>query len=328
MHHVLTVGDVHATVSELDDCQALIDFVYQIAKTRDCSILFLGDLYDKHDAMSVRVMSFWRQAIKKLDKVSNVPVEIVLGNHDQSNTVDNHPNALEAHYEGALVHDSAHDCTSDGIAYLPYQKDVDTFLIQAKILYDKGAKTLICHQTFDGSQYENGFYAEDSVPIDGIVSKFDKVISGHIHLRQSFANIHYVGSPRWRTKSDAGISKFIDLWRVEDSVFTHVEAFDTSAVCRQIFVIKDTPEEPLDETKYNPTKDLVHVAVHGPETYCKEKVLKLRSLGFVARAFRTRAQVSKVRESDGIDVAWKKFCEGYRAPNGTPISTLIAMSGM
>jgi DNA repair exonuclease SbcCD nuclease subunit len=68
---------------------------------------------------------------------------------------------------------------------------------------------LFCHQTFDGSQLENGFYAPEGANPD-CVKHLSRVIVGHIHSSQSVGeNIWYPGTPFQQSFSEAGQKKAI-----------------------------------------------------------------------------------------------------------------------
>jgi len=50
----------------------------------------------------------------------------------------------------------------------------------------------LCHQTFDGAKFSEGFYTTDG--IDSSLIKTDLIISGHIHIEQRWANVYYPGT--------------------------------------------------------------------------------------------------------------------------------------
>src|SRR5208282_3433609 len=68
---------------------------------------------------------------------------------------------------------------------------------------------LLCHQTFEGSQFENGFYAPEGVDQTLIPQKV--VISGHIHNRQTVGKVTYIGTPRAVTANEANQDKGISI---------------------------------------------------------------------------------------------------------------------
>jgi DNA repair exonuclease SbcCD nuclease subunit len=129
------------------------------------------------------------------------------------------------------------------MAYLPYIHDNDEFIRIANELHQH-SHTLICHATFDGAEYENGFYAPDG--IDQYKLNYKCIISGHVHKQADLGKVWYPGTPRWLTSSDANEEK--GIWIVE-----HTESEDpgfeatirsTYNICMPIVNIQWTEGEP------------------------------------------------------------------------------------
>lgn len=311
----LFVGDVHATPEELGDCRALFDLVRKLCVSELVDeVCLLGDSYHSNNVVRVEVMNFWRNAFNDLRSV--VSVSALVGNHDYAGE-GSKIHAMAAHHEQIEVVDRP--VLRNGILFMPYYSDRTAFVADANRM---GGSTLVCHQTFAGSKYENGFYAEDGVDPD--LLHHERIVSGHIHTPQIFGKVTYVGSPRWRTLSDANVERA--LWLYE---FDHLGrvlsklSFDTGETCRQIRYVLDTPDDPFTGV-LDPRFDW-RVDVRGPAAYVEERRKQLAGPGVRLRSFKEERRAPVVRESEGIDVAFAKFAAKFRGRCGTDPAVLADM---
>lgn len=312
MSKYLVVGDVHATVNELEDCQALIDLV--VEKTdKLTTVVFLGDQYHTHAVMRVEVIDFWNRAFGKLTKVAKKVIAVV-GNHDMPGDFSKSMNAMMANQiEGLSVIDVP--TMEDGILFMPYYHDAQKFV---EVVNEYSPDTVICHQTFNGAKYENGFYAKDGADPEAL--QCGQVISGHIHTPSIFGKVEYIGAPRWRTASDANIDRFIHMYEKERSGgLKLVEKHSTSLYCKRI--LKATVYE--DGTYEGRTdaldKDTLHIDIHGSKQFCEQKRAELATENFRIRTFPKTERVVKVKESEGIELAFRKYMTSYCSGHGLDI---------
>lgn len=316
---ILLIGDMHVTVEELADSQALMNGVLGLVDEHDPdAVVFLGDQHHNHAIVRVEVTDFWLKNLKRLNGL-NGPPYLILGNHDRPNDAATSAHALQPYQHLAHVVDRPHLLHPDGIWLLPYFHDREAMAKEAQSLTPK--KAAVCHQTFDGSKYENGFYAPDG--IDPALVGFPFVISGHIHTMQevhwSGGLVRYIGSPRWRTLSDANVSKCVALW---DTDTNETALFDTSEWCSPIS--ESTVDNSTDLTKVpfaqNPTTRH-HFDAVAPKVEIDELVGKLK-LTFPRCRVRpfptdTSGPRNKVSETEGVFNALRRFIDTYKPPHGT-----------
>jgi DNA repair exonuclease SbcCD nuclease subunit len=301
---LLVVGDPHVKPEDIGECQKLADFIVRTAQeTQPNYILLLGDLHHTHSLVHVEVMAFWRNTFEMWSR-AGFQVLALVGNHDQPGD-PSRAHALMA-YSGIRVIDAPQLLDMEGnIALLPYMHDTNAFVATCQVLK---ADTIYCHATFVGAQYENGFYAKEGIEQDDIPQK--QIISGHIHKGSEFGKVWYTGAPRWQTVTDANQDRAI--WLVEhnpDGSIASRTAFQTDAVCCRIVHVEDTPESPA-EIAVNPAWKYV-IDVKGPAAWVEERKARWSGVGRV-RTFVTDRNAAKVRESDGIGVAFKKYFEAYK----------------
>ena len=213
----LLLGDPHVQVNNLPESQVMMNVVYDtLVKNPSAELLILGDLYHTHSVVRAEVQTFWLQNLEKISKVTRT--YILTGNHDMPGSVE-----LEGKISSLDPLKLIRNVTvvSSPLMYhdvlmMPYVRDKNAFV--KAVNSHKKASILFCHQTFDGSTFENGFYAPDGLDVS--LLSINTIVSGHIHseqlLEKNGKTIWYPGTPRWLTKSDAGQSKSIFLYDTDD----------------------------------------------------------------------------------------------------------------
>lgn len=305
---LLFVGDPHAVPSELPDCWALVGLVEKVLRVHpDAQVCWLGDQHHTHGVIHLPVMHFWLQVFERLGGLGrNIAL---VGNHDQAGR----EHVMEA-YRG-ICRVAWPRLEVQGVSFVSYHHDVGEFLAAAGT-----GKTLICHQSIDGSRYENGMWVKGGVTPEQIL--YDHVISGHIHSPQRFGKVWYPGAPRWRTLSDAHHQDRA-LWLVDfvDGVPISHEAFPTAEVCRPIKAGIDTPDAPLDPDSGADWR----IDICGPAEYCNRRRAELAGPGRKIKTFVTDRKKVEVRESEGLDASFRRFVESFNSPYGTPPARLKEM---
>lgn len=232
---ILRIGDPHVKVSNIDESERLVEFVADLAMKQNVQrIEILGDLFHTHAILRLEVLEFWTWALELLSDVCEVVV--LVGNHDQTGDYNSHSSALDIFQK--LRRKNLHIIDAPRamgcFGYMPYTHDSARFIELANALNQSGAKTLVCHQTFSGSKYENGFYAPDGIDPESV--SFELIISGHIHAFQKFGKIIYPGTPRWDSISDANQPKGVWVYSHDDisGAILSEEFFTSEHVCRPI----------------------------------------------------------------------------------------------
>lgn len=242
---MLIVGDPHVKPDNISESEKLLDFIkIEAEKNSIKTIVFLGDLFHTHRLIRMEVERFWIKHVTELAKIAKVI--LIVGNHDQPGDDQNEQvmSALDVlkGIENAHVVDKP--LVIEGISYFPHTASDPTF----KNWVDQAnTELLFCHQSFDGSQYENGFYAKDALPLESI-AKFKKVICGHIHKTQEIGNLWFPGTPKWDTLSDANENKGIWIFNPDNLNKTFIS---TEQVCSKITSIEIKENEPIPEITKN-----------------------------------------------------------------------------
>jgi DNA repair exonuclease SbcCD nuclease subunit len=216
--------------------KALILFVAEQAKANSVDrIEVLGDLFHNHNVIRLEVMEFWTWALDVLASVCETVV--LVGNHDQSGDYNSTFSALSVFslMNKKNLHIIEKPRLFGVFGYMPYIHSQAEFVDATNVLATEGVKVLICHQTIEGSKYDNGMYAPDGIPAGEWSEKFTHVISGHVHAEQAFGNVLYPGTARWDSLSDANKRK--GIWLFEHAANGSIKSstfVSTEAVCSPI----------------------------------------------------------------------------------------------
>lgn len=333
---VLVVGDVHAVPDELQDCTQLLSLVRQVCREYNINeVWWSGDQFNTHSVLRMEVVYWWKVSFKAL-RSEGIRSVCLVGNHDQSSP-GSEQNAMRACFEnepGVMVVDKP--MVHRGVLMVPYMHSEEEFLkaVNASSLVDDvrnrdslqevKERVLFCHQTFNGCKYENGFLASDGFDLSKVPQ--GTVISGHIHTGQSFDKLWYVGAPRWRTLSDANVDRAV--WMLEFSEKGELlkkTPFDTSAFCRPIRYVEDTPDSPI-EGKLDANSSW-RIDVKGPESWCESRKNLWLEAGARVRTFPEKVvRQGTVRESEGIEVAFKGYLQSFSPKYGTPVERLAELA--
>lgn len=322
----IVVGDPHLTPAELTDCEALLDLVEETSDSHPgAAITFLGDAHNNHDVVTTRCIEFWRRRLTRLG--ARTKVFMMRGNHDQVTPAEPFPHALLAYIDipGVRVISEAQQI-APGVVAAPYYYDPAVFIKETEAVR-QNCLTLYCHQTFDGSEFDSGFYAKDAVAPAQVNYRY--VISGHIHKPQSFGKVMYPGAPRWRTMSDANTDRAILVITHDDSgVPIKIEKVSTGKACSRIWKFDDragsADKALLEISRDRKPTDRVHVSVFGPSPeYVRTREFELKAAHNVrTRGFPDKTARLKVSESEGIGPAFSRFTSGWVPPNGTSLTDL------
>lgn len=214
---ILRVGDPHIRPNNIQEANQLMEFICNIVKNAKVDRLeILGDLFHTHAVVRLEVLEFWDKWLQRFSDI--VETVVLVGNHDMGGDYHSDSHALTVFKriknEKLKIIDKP---TAIGVfGYLPYTHDGAVFVESARRLNGEGSKVLVCHATFSGSQFDNGFYAPEGINPDDI--PFEKIISGHIHKEQIIAGgkVDYPGTAKWDSASDANERK--GVWLYEHAV--------------------------------------------------------------------------------------------------------------
>lgn len=234
---LLISGDPHLKISNIDTSGQYLSWMYSLqVEYKPDQVIILGDLFDTHSIMRVEILNLWYDYLKQ----SPIPHILIKGNHDETAPGSN-IHALTGLKSVATVIDQP-----TNIGNLSFIQYVHTEADFREAIRDLKGKYLFCHQTFDGAQYENGFYAPEAFDLS-MLDKFKYTISGHIHKRQLLSQaskpiLYYPGTPYAANFADANELKGVISIDLETELVTTIPS-----PCPAYYVnYFDSPEEVLN----------------------------------------------------------------------------------
>ncbi len=196
------------------DCERFVDWVIEIGKKHDCETgMFLGDWHHHRASINLQTLNFSLQSLEKLSR-SFSQFFFIPGNHDlyYRDKRDIHSAAWARHIPNIHI---CNDWFQEGdVIIAPWLVGDDH-----KRISKMSAKYMFGH--FELPHFKMNAMVEmpdhGEIQIDHF-GQYDKVFSGHFHLRQTKNNINYIGNAFPHNFADAGDDKrgaMILEWGVE-----------------------------------------------------------------------------------------------------------------
>jgi len=296
-------GDPHAKKSNLKETSRLVKWVDKVALDRKVPIVLAGDQYNDFGIAKVEVVDFW------VDAFNSMKSEVfgIVGNHDANSEMS--MNFMDIHAKQITVINSP--LMVGNIGLIPFYRDNDVFIKAMDDMANSGCKWIMCHQEFNGCQYENGFYAPGGVDPAVIPESIEMVIGGHIHAEQAFGKVWYPGTARHLTKSDAGQQKGVWFVDLEKNI---KERIDTPVDVAEPFIVLDiNPNSVVDFKNMKTGRTFINLT--GPVDFIKSTLKKIPE-GVKVRPLPDQEEPEgAIKESDGIPKAFFDYSLEYANKN-------------
>tara|TARA_Y100000289_G_scaffold58485_1_gene63750 strand:- start:171 stop:1205 length:1035 start_codon:yes stop_codon:yes gene_type:complete len=181
-----------------------------LKKSKIDTVIALGDTFDKR--RSVNFMSLesakdmWFDPLKEL----GVKMHMLVGNHDiyYKNTLRiNSPSELLDGYGNISVYTDPTTVVFDNLSVLllPWICD-ENYERTLRIISETNASVCMGHLELNGFEAHPGHVMENGMDPKHF-SKFDKVFSGHYHMKSKKGNINYLGNPYQLYWNDYGCKR-------------------------------------------------------------------------------------------------------------------------
>lgn len=170
-------------------------------------IVHLGDLCDRRKYVNFHTLSRFRGFF--LDRLGGYETHVICGNHDVFFKSTNRVNALDEICAslGVNVHTHPKTETVAGtrFAVLPWmnRENQDAW---SEVLTTSDAPYCLGHLEINGFPKTLGHECDDGWK-PSVFGRFDRVLSGHFHVRSEKKNILYVGTPYELSWNDHGTRK-------------------------------------------------------------------------------------------------------------------------
>ncbi len=181
-----------------------------IRQSKISTVIALGDTFDKRRSINFMSLNeakeMWFNPLEEM----GVRMHMLTGNHDiyYKNTLRvNAPRELLGEYGNITVHDSPTTVNFDGcdILLLPWicdgNRDESLREIQTS-----SARICMGHLELNGFEAHPGHVMENGMD-KSIFSKFERVFSGHYHMKSKKGNVTYLGNPYQLYWNDYGCKR-------------------------------------------------------------------------------------------------------------------------
>lgn len=230
----LHIGDWNNFETRCDTALSILEYIAAKASYKKVPMLFCGDLFDKPDRISNKLMG---RVIKAFDKVEDITNNIALGssyssymlaisgNHDMDTisklniTPKSWGNYFAIMFPWiSMIDYKGYAITDDVKVYgIPFIDHNNGAMEVAKTFLEddfQGKKVLLLHTDYPGALDNTGYEVGTSENLDNsILDQFDLVLCGHIHKPQHLRkNIYMIGAPYQQSRSDIGAS--LGYWKL------------------------------------------------------------------------------------------------------------------
>lgn len=172
-------------------------------------VVGLGDLWEDRRSLSPYTLARTREMFLQPLKDRNIQMDVILGNHDVYYRNSNEVNTVEFLgdlYRNIKVHPKW-EVIDLGVPFA-----LISWLHRGNIeeglqwLETVDAKLLGGHFEIKGFEMTRGQIATHGLE-QSVFDRFDKVVSGHFHVRSTIGNIQYLSNPSQTTWADVGLDK-------------------------------------------------------------------------------------------------------------------------
>lgn len=163
----------------------------------------LGDIFDNRSAVGINTIN---TTIDIFEKIADIcpDIRLIVGNHDIYNKSSNTVTSLNIlkYIKGVKIYYAPEVEVIDGksVLFLPWVEDKEKL---SKILSDFNGDYIFGHfDVYGVDSNAKGVKAKSANSVNVSEFKTAEVYAGHIHLRQDYKNIHYVGNPYAKVRGE------------------------------------------------------------------------------------------------------------------------------
>lgn len=274
--NIAIINDTHFGIRNdsvyfLDKCLNYFESVFfpYIVDNNITEIIHLGDFFDRRKYINFNTLTQVRKRF--LEKIPHsVNFRIIIGNHDTYYKNTNEINSLKELFRGYTnvhLYDSPSEIKINDlkIAMIPWIND-NNKTEYMEYIKNSSSSVLMGHLELIGFEVMSGVVHHTGLDKKHL-DKFEMVLSGHFHIKQSKKNIHYLGTQYQLNFGDVGSVKGFHVLNTNTRELEFIEntnnIFNIIRYDDSIYSEKYILEE-LDLTKYS--KSFVKIIVK-----CKNK---------------------------------------------------------
>jgi hypothetical protein len=191
------------------------------------NVIHLGDFFDRRKYVNFNTLSSVRKRFIRQFEEENINLHITIGNHDtyyrNTNDLNSLKEILTGRYDNIKVYEKPSVIKFDDFCFgiVPWvtkenENEVMSFISSCPCRMIGGHFEITGFQVVMGVKHTHGFTTE-------MFNRFDRVLSGHFHIKQSQNNIHYLGTQYQINFSDVYSTKGFHVYDTQTDTMEFIE---------------------------------------------------------------------------------------------------------
>lgn len=187
-------------------------------------LVHLGDLFDDRDSVPIIIMNRVQELLSELSDI--IPIHLMVGNHDLWNKGDNSINSPKVYkwIPNVNIYEKTTTMEFEGkkLVFMPWIEHRSNMI---KELQSTPGDYLFCHSDLNGCRMHLSSVAHRNKSKINVseFSGYNRVFSGHIHIRQVNENFEFIGAPYQMDRNDFNDTKGFTILDVSSGETEFVE---------------------------------------------------------------------------------------------------------
>ena len=215
-----------------------------LEKNKIKTIIHLGDLFDRRKYINFHTLSEVRNRFFQPMFDLGIVFHITIGNHDtyykNTNDLNSIKEVIEDRYSNVFIYEKPTVIYLNGYNFgiIPWvtkenENDIIEFIKTTNCRMIGGHFEIVGFQVINGVSHLTGFSTSE-------FDRFERVVSGHFHIRQSDKNIHYLGTQYQMNFSDIHGKKGFHIFDTETN---ELEFIENNNEIFHVFTYDDSTED-------------------------------------------------------------------------------------
>lgn len=190
-------------------------------------VIHLGDFFDRRKYINFNTLSQVRKNVIEMFETLGITVHITIGNHDtyykNTNSLNSLKEILGEKYNHIKIYENPTVLKFDDFCFglIPWvtkenEQEVVNFIQSCPCKMIGGHFEIVGFQVIPGVKHQGGFNIS-------VFSRFERVLSGHFHIKQNENNIYYLGTQYQMNFSDVYSTKGFHVYDTEENTLEFIE---------------------------------------------------------------------------------------------------------
>ena len=190
---------------------------------KDDILVHLGDVFDNRSIIGIHTIYCVIKIFEQLSEIFG-DIRVCVGNHDMMQKTSTEITALHSikYIPNVKIYfqPTYENICGKKVLFMPWIEDLTK---QKEQITNSNVDYIFGHLQIGGSVGAKGIKINGDNMVQPKDFKKAQVFAGHIHIRQDFKNVHYVGNPYHKDKGDIGNVKGITVLDIENGETTFIE---------------------------------------------------------------------------------------------------------